>query len=336
MVLANYLYLLIAYAYCIGVVLSTTKRNQRKFEFSNTVRKLMAFGAPLGVSNSFSNFTGQIVNLLIARFVSLDLYGLYSVAKSASGFLSYAVDPIKAMLLPAYSRIAAIKNSDLMKSLCIQTTRYETAIVLPAFLFFIVFATPFVTLLYGTQYAGSGIMLSLMAAAFLPIGLATDALTTFLMSSGFTKFVGSVSLVSSASLMLVAILAVPTFGLIGFLIASIFSFVPGYLILVSKAKSALGLEPPLAYVRPLYYALIFTGAISIGIVSLPLPAWGTVLLGLGLVPLLFIIFSGLFRAIELADFDRLRSMLATQSVVPRFIGPLIGISERLVRYFRRD
>ncbi|HEV2138453.1 MAG TPA: oligosaccharide flippase family protein [Nitrososphaerales archaeon] len=336
MVLANFVYLAIAYAYCILVVLSATERTQRQFTLSATVRKLTAFGAPLGFSNSFSSFAGQVVNLIVARFVALDVYGLYSVAQSASGFLGYVVDPIKSMLLPAYSRIADIKNSDLMKSLCIQTTRYETAFVLPATLFFIVFASPFIVLLYGVQYASSGLILTLVAASFLPVGLANDALTTFLMTSGFTRYVGGVMIVSSVSIIAIAVLAVPTFGLLGFLLASIFSFVPGYLLIVSKARSALGLGPPIAFVKPLYYALLFTGAASGIIIFAPVPPFAMVLAGLVLVPVLFVVFSALFRAIEPADFVRLRGMMATQSVIPRLIGPLIELSERLVIFIRRD
>ncbi|HEV2225618.1 MAG TPA: oligosaccharide flippase family protein [Nitrososphaerales archaeon] len=336
MVLANYVYLAIAYPYCILVVLSATERTQRQITLSATVRKLTAFGAPLGFSNSFSSFGGQVVNLIVARFVALDVYGLYSVAQSASGFLGYVVDPIKSMLLPAYSRVADIKNSGLMKSLCIQTTRYETVFLLPPILFFIVFASPFIVLLYGVQYAGSGLILTLVAASFLPIGLANDALTTFLMSGGFTKYVGGTGIVSSISAMAIAVLAVPTLGLLGFLVASIFSFVPGYLLIVSKARSALGLSPPIAFVKPLYYALLLTGAASASIIFAPIPPLALVLAGLVLVPILFVVFSALFRAIEPADFVRLRGMMATQSVVPRLIGPLIEVSERLVIFIRRD
>jgi len=336
MVAANYVYLVIAYAYCVVVVLSETRANQRKIQFSKTSRSLVGFGAPLGLSNSFSSFAGQVVNLMIARFVSLDLYGLYSVASSASGLLSYVVDPIRAMLLPAYSRLASIKNAELMKSLCIQTTRYETAIVLPVALFFIVFATPFMTLLYGMPYAGSGLILALIASAFLPVGLANDALTTLLTSNGFTRFIGGVGIISSATQIAFAAIAIPIFGLTGFLIAAIFSFLPGYILVVSIAKSSFGLEPPLSHVKPLYYALIATSLFSIAMVLLPLPPAGSVLLGVCTIPLIFVLFSGLLRAIEPADFDRLQKMMATQSVVPRLMGPLIELSERLVKYMRRE
>jgi hypothetical protein len=81
----------------------------------------------------------------------------------------------------------------------------------------------------------------------------------------------------------------------------------------------LGLAPPIAYVRPLYYALVVVGAISAAVSLLPLPALVLVILGLGLVPTSFLALSALFGAIEPADFDHLRGMMATQSLVPRFI-----------------
>ena len=335
MVAANYAYLFIAYVYCSMVVLSATNRTQRKMTFSTTTRRLTAFGAPLGFSSSYSSFAGQVVNLLVARFVGLDIYGLYSVAQSASGFLGYVVDPIKAMILPAYSRVAGVKNSELMKALCIQTARYETAFALPVALFFVVFSGPFVVSLYGIQYAGSALILTLIAASFLSIGLGNDALTAFLLSRGFTRYVGGVGIVSSTSNMAIAILAIPTLGLVGFLVASIFSFIPGYLLNVSKARRALGLDPPIAYVRPFYYALLLTGAASAFLIFVPVPPLALVFAGLCLVPVLFIVFSALFRAVEPDDFERLRGLLATQSAVPWVIGPLIEISERLVIFIRR-
>jgi O-antigen/teichoic acid export membrane protein len=336
MVYANFAYLIVAYAYTLTVVLSVTRKSERRFEFFTTVRKMVAFGAPIGFSNSYNGFAGQVVNLTVARFVNLNTYGLYSVATTASGFISYVSDPIKTMLLPAYSRIAGLKDSNLMKMLSIQTTRYESAIILPVTLFFMVFAGPFVTSLYGAQYADAGIMLTLIAATFLPIGLGFDAMSTFLTSGGFTRFIGGVGVVSSSTIMLIAVLVVPWFGLLGFLVASIFNFILPYALVTSKARRELGLSPPVTQVRHFYSSLVLTGMASGAIILLPLPSFASVLIGLGVVPFCFVAFSALLRAIEPADFDRLRSMISTQSVVPRLIGPLIEVSERLVRFLRGE
>ena len=335
MVLANYVYLAVAYAYCVKVVVSATKTAERSLEFSKTARSLVGSGAPLGLSNSFGSFASQVVNLVIARFVSLDTYGLYSVASSASGLLSYVMDPIKTMLLPAYSRLAGVRDSTLLRSLCTQTARFETAFVLPPALFFIVFSTPFVTLLYGSPYADSGLILALVSATFLTVGLAGDVLTTFLTSGGYTRFIGGVGIVSTVVQMATAALMVPIFGLTGFLFVAIFTFIPGYLLIVSKSRSALGLSPPLAVVGRLYYALVLTCLPSLAIAFLPLPPEVLVLLGVGLIPVIFVTFSGLFHALEPDDFERLRKMMATQSVVPRLVEPLVGLLERLVKYMGR-
>ena len=53
------------------MVFDNTDRRARKITYGATAKKLVRFGLPLGLSNSLSTFVGQIVNLIILRFVQL-------------------------------------------------------------------------------------------------------------------------------------------------------------------------------------------------------------------------------------------------------------------------
>jgi O-antigen/teichoic acid export membrane protein len=336
MVIANYAYLAIGVAFCVTVVLSETKEGSRNIDFKNTLRTLLPFGVPLGFSNSYSTFTGQIANLVIARFVSLDLYGLYSVAQNASGLMTYVSDPITAMLLPAYSRISGIRDYDMMKKISDQTTRYEAAIILPVALFFVLFARPLVVLLFGAQYAEAGLLLTVMSAMWLAVGLGSDALGGFLTSKGYSKFMGGLSILGSSIGAIIAIACVPTIGLLGYLLVSLAAFLPTYLLLIRKAKQTLSLSPPFNAVPPFYYALVATGAICAPVVLLNLPAVVLVVTGLILLPILYTVFAVIFHALRETDPPLLRNLLLTQPLISAVLGPLISLLETIVRLGQRQ
>ena len=152
------------------------------------------------------------MNIVIARFVSLDIYGLYTVASSASSFAAYVTDPITTMLFPVYSRIRGARDTDVMQTVYRQTIRYSTAIVLPAAIFLIVFAKPFTVLLFGEAYSGAGIYLTVLAGSYLLYGLGSDPTTSMLTSQGYTRFTGTISVVKNT----ISVLICTSIPFIGF------------------------------------------------------------------------------------------------------------------------
>lgn len=334
MVVGNFVYLAITLGFSVYVIRSSSSGPTNGLNFVKTARKLLKFGAPLGFSNSYSTFTGQVVNLVIARFISIDAYGLYSVAQNVAGVLNYVSDPITTMLFPAYSRISSLNVGDLLRRLSDTTARYETAIVLPVTIFFIVFAKAMVVLLFGAEYAAAGLFLALLAATQLNVGLASDPISAFLASKGHSSFIGFLSIMGNSIMVVLALSVVPFFGLAGFLVAELFAFIPGYVLLYNRGRTALGLSPPMKLVLPFYFAGVATALVMLPVPFLQIPALFQVLVGLGGVPIVFMFFSVAFRGVDASDLPQIRELLGSQPLFFAFLKPAIALLGFLVSHLR--
>ena len=224
MVLANFAYLAIGLVVSTIVVLENTDKQSRRITYGTTAKKLVRFGLPLGLSNSFSSFLGQIINLIILRFVSLYLYGLYSVALSAAALMNSINDPLNSMTFPIYSRIKGSKEVEILKTVYRQSVRYSTMIMLPFALFFIVYGRPFITLFFGSAYSSGGIYLTALSLGWLTIGMGWTG--NVLSSQGYSRYTGIMGIVSSIVGVAIAIVTLPTLGFLAYVLISNLGVMP--------------------------------------------------------------------------------------------------------------
>ncbi len=333
MVLANFAYLALGLVVSTKAVLDNTNRQSRRITFGATARKLVRFGLPLGFSNSFSSFVGQIINLIILRVVSLNLYGLYSVALSASALMNSINDPLNSMTYPIYSRIKGSQEVEILRTVYRQSVRYSTMIILPFALFFIVFGQPFMTLFFGSTYSSGGIYLTALSLSWLTIGMGWTG--NVLSSQGYSRYTGIMGVLSSIVAAAIAILTVPTLGLLAYVVISNLGVLPAYILQVRRARSDLGISPPYSYVMPFYGALLLSGLVSVGVLVANLAPLIEVLVGAFGIVLSFVAFSAFLRGLMPIDAVRLREMLSTQPKVSKLVGPLISLLARLVRFVQK-
>lgn len=334
MVVANFAYLAIGVFVSATTVFANTKPEARRITFVDTARKLVNFGLPLGLSNSVGSFLGQVTNLVVLRFVSLYVYGLYSVAQSANNLLSSISDPLSSMNFPIYSRIKGHQESEILQTVYRQMVRYSTMILLPFGLFFVVFARPFLTLFFGSAYSSGGIYLTLLALSWLYIGLGGSS--NLIASQGYSKYAGLIGILSSVLLAASAIATLPTLGILPYILVADLATMPGYVLLVRKSKSLLSVTPPYRYVAPLYAALSLSGLLSFGFLVLHLAPLIEVAGGALLVAISFIVFSALLRGIRPVDAVRLEELLSRQKITTRLTRPLFQLLGKVIRAVQRS
>ncbi len=330
MVFANFAYLAIGLAVSTKAVLADTDPQSRRITYGMTAKKLVSFGLPLGLSASFSSFVGQIINLIILRFASLYVYGLYSVASSAAALMNSISDPLSSMVLPIYSRIKGSQEVEILQTVYRQSVRYSTMIILPFALFFIVYGRPFMILFFGSAYASGGIYLTVLSVGTLTIGMGWPG--SVIPSQGYSRYTGVMGIMSSVIGVAIAILTVPTLGLLAYILISNLGVMPSYILLVKKARSDLSISPPYAYVIPFYGAVLLSGIVSLGLLIANFDPLIEVVAGAFVVVISFIVFSALLRGLTSADATRLGEMISTQPKVSRLAKPFISLFGKIIRF----
>ena len=99
--------------------------------------------------------------IVIGRVLSLELLGLYVLARSISdmpvNFFSKIAQPV---LLPSYSKLQ--ESRDKLRKALLDTTNMMATLAIPLFAFFILFSDIILSLLYGTIYATAAIPFSIL------------------------------------------------------------------------------------------------------------------------------------------------------------------------------
>lgn len=331
MVLANYAYLIAAFVVSLSTILKETKPGARKITLFATTHKLMKFGVPIGLASGFSTFAGQVINLIIARFVSLDIYGLYSVAINASALAGYVSDAIGTMSLPVFSRIEGSRE-DVLRTVYKQSMKYWSLFILPVVTFFIVFARPFMILFFGPAYGEAGVLLALSSITYFTLGFYTMP-TNVLTATGYTNFAGVASILNNA-IGIATTALIPLVGFIGYLIGNFFTDFPVYFLVVRVAKKRVGVSTVFEGLWKIYVAAILSGIISFSLTLIHAPEIIELVLGIIALMLAYVAFLALLRAIDSSIPVHLREMLYPQTTVYKIFSPLISLLERIISIFQ--
>lgn len=330
MVLANYAYFVIGIGLCTSLVVRESKGGSRTFRYFDVLRGQLRFGFSLGISNSFSSSAGQVVNLIVARFVNLTLYGEYSVAQSASAVVGYVDYPISTIDFTIFSRIQGPDNRALLQRVYRQMVRYDSAFVIPAALFVGLFAQPLVVTLFGATYAGAGIFVSLLMISWFTYALGGSMTSDLVSSQGYTVIVGVITIINSLIGVAVALIALPTIGIQGYLVAIAFASLPCFIFLLRRMESSLQIHAPFAEMKPLFYALPLSGVLLLFVLLLNLAAPVELVLGAVVTSVSYPVFLALLRGLNLADISHIRSMLSAQPAVAKLLEPLVRLLERTI------
>jgi O-antigen/teichoic acid export membrane protein len=330
MVLANYLYFFAGMGFCTVAVIRESRGATRAFGYFKVLKEMIKFGFALGVSNSISSAAGQVVNLIVARFVNLDLYGLYSVAQSASALVGYVDYPISTIDFTIFSRLQGQGDRALLQKVYRQMIRYDSAFVLPAALFVAFFAQPLVVLLFGSGYEGAGILVSLLMITWFTYALGVSMTYDLVSSQGHTAIVGVLSIFSALVGIIVALVALPTIGLEGYIVATAFISLPFFVVILRRMNSLLQIHAPFSELRPLFFALPVSGALFVPILLLHLNAPVELVLGVVVTCVSYPVFLVLFRGLNLSDIKHLRAMLSAQPAVARVMEPVVRLLELMV------
>ena len=196
LVVGNFLFMATQIYQSLRIIFRETSGANRKIHFAVDARRMIKFGFPLGVSSSLNTSFGQVLSLVVVKFVDIGTYGLYSIASSAVVIVGYVSYPISTMSFPILSRLTE-KESRLLRSVYTYTIKYAAVAMLPVALFFILFATPFLMLLYGQSYAAAGIMLAILTVNYMEFGLGSATTMSLLSSQGYTSTTGKLNILSA-------------------------------------------------------------------------------------------------------------------------------------------
>jgi O-antigen/teichoic acid export membrane protein len=301
----------------------TVDRSLYPYMLSVMLSGLIGFG----VSQS-----DRLLAFVQTGLVNLSVYNIAAVAAAVAAFAPIAVTNA---LVPTIATLPGADAHRARISLMRDYTRYVSLVALPAG-FGLAALSPLLLLIFGPQYEAGGSLVAVMAIA---IGLTSisSVYASGLLASGKTPLFLLGNLLALVTLLVLAYLLVPAFGLIGIayaraamLAVSLLAFA-----LFVRATGELVLDVT-GYLKSLFSSLVMF-AVVYGLVEVLSPHIGSraehVVFSLAMIPLgtvLYLLTMKLTAAFAQEDFDFLGRLL------PAFLKPLAELLRRMFLGPRRN
>jgi len=245
-------------------------------------RNLLSFSWPLALTGFTFLFVSKTDKVLLGYFMSSKDVGIYTPALMIANLLIFVSTAFKYIFLPTVSEYFSKNDLRGLEPLFKSTSKWNFLIVLPIFLFILIFPKEILTILYGSNYTGG-----YLALIILSLGIAANDFAgtsaTILVAGGHTRLNLACEIIAGLTNVVLNIVLIPIYGIVGAAIATGISFLTRNISSLIFVYKSYGLHP---YTKK-YLNISFSGIIgSVAVYFLKILSpfsWWATMLTLGIV-----------------------------------------------------
>jgi O-antigen/teichoic acid export membrane protein len=316
LVIASFLSLLLMY-FGIYRILPRPKIKPR---MTKTLRMLLNYGIPLGISTILAGITVQFYSFMMAANVAESLIGNYRMAKNFAIFVTFFAVPISTVLFPAFSKINPKSETSLLKSVFSTSVKITALFILPATLGLIVLSDPLVATLYGNRWSFASFFLSLSVLHNLFSFFGTLSINSLLIALGETKRLMKMNLIGIAIGVPLSFFFIPKYGIPGVILVSLSALTPTALFNVYWIWKKYGVKADFRNSGKLLLASIVSALVTYVFTTLIAGApWLQLFLGALVFVLTYVFCVPFFGAINYSDVCTLRIMFSRLGIIAKIL-----------------
>jgi O-antigen/teichoic acid export membrane protein len=286
------------------------------------LRGLLAFGFPLSLSSILGGLLTQLFNSLMLLYATTEMIGNYGAAANFGVLVSFLTVPIATVLFPLFSKF---KRDDLaLQNIYRASVKYTAMITLPVVLVLIVLSAQISRVIFTTGYPLVPLYMSLFILTYSFEGLGGISLSNLISGIGESQVALRSSIITACFGAILAFTLIPSFQMVGLLVAMILAPRAGWVYQTLWAKKNLGIFIDLNSTVRLYLSGFTAFAVSYLLVNgLVLHGWVAIVGGgfaFLFVYLIALLFSG---SLTRADIEQIDSLVEN-------LGPFTPLLKRLV------
>jgi len=175
------------------------------------IKKLLKFSGWLGVNNIISALTGRLDVQMLAVIMGATATGIYSIPIRLSTFIVVLTGSFSAVLAPRY---ASFDDKAKEKRYLKKASMFLIPMI-AGILVWIVFAKPFILLLFGEKYSESVTVFRYLAFATIPFLTTAPAVAAIIYAMKKTIYIGLFSIPQISLLFIFNLVFIPRFGVVG-------------------------------------------------------------------------------------------------------------------------
>jgi O-antigen/teichoic acid export membrane protein len=277
--------------------------------FRFDAKYLLKLSIPLYVASVASFLYGTFDQLTLIPLVSLTALGVYGAAITAFSAYSGLISVFSSVLLPVFSGVHGINGFAGLKSSVERASRYVSIVAMPLAFGLLVTARPALTLLVGRQYEGGALPLAVLSLASTAT-IISVSLSPILIVLNETLLAALTSILPLLISLTVALMSIPTLGILGASVARALSMLLGLLLTwyFVRRKILVKLD-----FQAIMKSVAASGAMALSMEALQLLYYSRFLLPLYLIvgALVYLLAMRALRGMNRGDIDLIRQMLGS-------------------------
>jgi O-antigen/teichoic acid export membrane protein len=309
------------------------KKRTRDSSLKKVLKTMLNYGAPLAISSILGGILAQIYAFMMPTFANNTMIGNYQTAVNFAVLLTFFTFPIGTVLFPAFAKLDAQNEHELVKRVFASSIKYTSILLVPATMVLMSLSGPMIGTLYGEKYVYGPFFLTTVVIGNL------FAVVGSLSSGGFLSGLGETRMLMKQSIIAIVVgiplgfLLIPTLGIIGLIIANVFAVVPSLCWVLYwiwkhyKAKAEFQSSAKILAASTIAAILAYLPANYLQMAN-----WIRLIIGLTVFLTSYVVAAPLIGAVYSSDINNLRIMISGMGFVTKIVTPVLRAMERVAQF----
>jgi O-antigen/teichoic acid export membrane protein len=311
------------------------KPPEGKLEFIKTTKMMLKYGLPLSIGAILSGFLTQFYGTVMYYFVpDNSLIGNYSVSLNFVVLITFFATPVTTMLFPAFSKLDAKKERELLQNVFQYSVKYATLVVVPVTAMIMALAQPAINTIFEGKYQEAPFYLALSAITYLLTALGSLSIGNLINSQGYTKYNLKLTLLTVAIGFPLSFVLISQFGIIGLIVTSILVGLPSLFLGLRFIKKNFGVSIDWTSSTKIVISSLAAAILTYVLISqLPFSSPVQLVMGIFIFVIAFLLLTVITRTISKADLVNIRQIINALGPLRKPLAIVLNIMEKLMGIF---
>jgi len=311
------------------------KAPEGKLEFIKTTKIMLKYGLPLSIGAILAGFLTQFYGTIMYIFVpNNSLIGNYSVSLNFVVLITFFATPVTTMLFPAFSKLDAKKEPELLQNVFQYSVKYATLVVVPVTAMVMALAQPAISTLFEGKYEQAPLYLALSAVTYLLTAVGSLSIGNLINSQGFTKYNLKLTLLTVIIGFPLSFVMISQFGIIGLIVTSIVVGLPSLFLGLRFIKKNFGVSVDWISSAKIVFSSGAAAVLTYVIISqLPFSSLIQLIVGIIIFVIAVILLAVITRTINKADLVNIRQIVNALGPLRKPLAIVLNLIEKLMGIF---
>jgi O-antigen/teichoic acid export membrane protein len=303
-----------------------------KLELLATTKMMLKYGLPLSIGAILAGFVAMFYNYLMAFYVTDNaLIGNYNVALNFVVLITFFATPVTTMLFPAFSKLDAKKDSELLKSVFQYSVKYAALIVVPVAALIMALATPAIGTIFGNAYSQAPLFLALGCISYLFAATGNLSVAYIIISQGDTPYNLKMTLISVVLGFPLSFLLISQLGIIGVIFTTTVVTLPSLFLSLRFSKKKYGVSIDWLSSAKILFSSAIAGLLTYLLInSLAVNSLMQLIIGVIAFVVVYLFAAVFTKTINKSDLINIRNVVNALGPLRKPLGLVLKIIEKLI------